>query len=1048
MKKLVFCLWFSVFFLIILTSVSAQCTPQEQKCYGNDIWQCNDLGEWINVDTCPPGEICKSQTPTSNNVVCEINRYLLFIDDSVTVEGKTVTLLNVGSAGSVLLDIDGTTYTISGTEIHEGLVITVVDFGYSDILSERWALLEIVKATQRCNSCLGACGINCDTFYHRDWIPPGQREYFYFTLHDTRLVTVTVDPENLAKYDLSINWRYNDCFNLYSDSCTPWGPLGMLQSCNRIVSPGTYYVMIEHYGSGVGGYSLNITCMSLENRTQTCEDSDGGLDYYSKGSVTVCTYNDTGGGCGKFVDICKADSILREGYCENNDLKTVRYACPYGCLDGACINETTTTIPTTTTTIPPTPTCEDSDGGINYYVEGYVDVCTYTETGGSCSRAADFCDDNILTEGYCENNDLKSVKYTCPYGCSPSPPLVPGACVYKIASCNPTTINPSTGELECPSVSDVTSKVEKEDGISVTISDAAPSMVLITNFGENHKILIVKGKSAAAYTQDKFCLLVRVDVDKDGLYESKVYEKCVYNIEPDGKLEFSFDTDTSRSLLFYPIIGVMAVDYIGPSIPSTTTTSTITTTTTIPCSSCPPDPSCSIDCGMATARTTDLPIGQKEYSSFTLTEPRDVTVRMTPNPATSAGPDYDLYTSWTAGECPTLSSMDCGGAPSGPGMIETCGATLYAAGTYYIMVHHYDIVGNGYSLKLSCRTTTSTITTTTATTTTTTPVCTGNIDLTLSPNPVEVSSNVHAEVRGTYYCGSLPKKDSCDGEIACERGSGCGQLSGGENICDCDFTSPSVPGSYTYYACVDKNSDGDYDDSGETDSKILNVIPAGTKITVTPNAVCTYSTSSAGGYGHGYYAGIISVGTYLGTDGIAHYKSAEMNFRLDVPQGATITSARLIFTAAPATGYRQSNARREVNTRITAPLVDNLEQCSKTGYYEIRYLSKTSAFVDWDDIDPWIEGEVYSSPDISNVIQEIVDQPGWSPGNTLGIVWGDHGSTLTRAAFVFRQGYGLNQGDNTVKLEVTFIPPEEPVPLGIMNAITQFFRNLLGRFII
>jgi len=106
---------------------------------------------------------------------------------------------------------------------------------------------------------------------------------------------------------------------------------------------------------------------------------------------------------------------------------------------------------------------------------------------------------------------------------------------------------------------------------------------------------------------------------------------------------------------------------------------------------------------------------------------------------------------------------------------------------------------------------------------TTTQTCSGNVNLTLSPNPVEISSNVHAKVRGTYYCGSLPKKDSCYGEIACESGAGCGQLSGGENICDCDFTSSSVPGNYTYYACVDKNNDTDYNDPGESDSETLVV---------------------------------------------------------------------------------------------------------------------------------------------------------------------------------------------------------------------------------
>jgi len=71
--------------------------------------------------------------------------YSLSVGDSVTVEGKTVTLNNVGSAGSVLLDIDGTTYTISGTETHAAIEVSVDDYFYSDTLSERAATLIMGK---------------------------------------------------------------------------------------------------------------------------------------------------------------------------------------------------------------------------------------------------------------------------------------------------------------------------------------------------------------------------------------------------------------------------------------------------------------------------------------------------------------------------------------------------------------------------------------------------------------------------------------------------------------------------------------------------------------------------------------------------------------------------------------------------------------------------------------------------------------------------------------------------------------------------------------
>jgi hypothetical protein len=67
--------------------------------------------------------------------------YSMNIGDSVTVEGKTVTLENVGSTGSCRISIDGTLYTVSGTETQGGIEITVDDYFYADALAERGATL-------------------------------------------------------------------------------------------------------------------------------------------------------------------------------------------------------------------------------------------------------------------------------------------------------------------------------------------------------------------------------------------------------------------------------------------------------------------------------------------------------------------------------------------------------------------------------------------------------------------------------------------------------------------------------------------------------------------------------------------------------------------------------------------------------------------------------------------------------------------------------------------------------------------------------------------
>jgi len=71
--------------------------------------------------------------------------YSMTVGDSVTVEGKTVTLVDVGSGGSVRLDIDGTTYTISGTQTKAGIEVTVDDYFYRDNREECAATLIMGK---------------------------------------------------------------------------------------------------------------------------------------------------------------------------------------------------------------------------------------------------------------------------------------------------------------------------------------------------------------------------------------------------------------------------------------------------------------------------------------------------------------------------------------------------------------------------------------------------------------------------------------------------------------------------------------------------------------------------------------------------------------------------------------------------------------------------------------------------------------------------------------------------------------------------------------
>ena len=159
----------------------------------------------------------------------------------------------------------------------------------------------------------------------------------------------------------------------------------------------------------------------------TCTDSDG-VDYYKKGTVTINPYFD--GSVFNAADACGAQRY--EGYvieetCNLNDNKDtfvpINYKCPYGCSEGACIQQNQTN------------TCTDSDDGKDYYVKGTttgIIRCTDQAQCMTPQTVSDLCgsDGFTLTEFYCDNDGFQVVdltsgtySYKCPNGCSN------GACV-------------------------------------------------------------------------------------------------------------------------------------------------------------------------------------------------------------------------------------------------------------------------------------------------------------------------------------------------------------------------------------------------------------------------------------------------------------------------------------------------------------------------------------------------------------------------------------------------------------------------------------------
>ncbi len=58
---------------------------------------------------------------------------------------------------------------------------------------------------------------------------------------------------------------------------------------------------------------------------------------------------------------------------------------------------------------------------------------------------------------------------------------------------------------------------------------------------------------------------------------------------------------------------------------------------------------------------------------------------------------------------------------------------------------------------------------------------------------------------------------------------------------------------------------------------------------------------------------------------------------------------------------------------------------------------KTSASVDWNNLSGWQVGEKYRTPDLSEIVQEIIDLPGWESGNSLAMITEGSGVVVAEA---------------------------------------------------
>ncbi len=126
------------------------------------------------------------------------------------------------------------------------------------------------------------------------------------------------------------------------------------------------------------------------------------------------------------------------------------------------------------------------------------------------------------------------------------------------------------------------------------------------------------------------------------------------------------------------------------------------------------------------------------------------------------------------------------------------------------------------------------------------------------------------------------------------------------------------------------------------------------------------------------FDGSMDIGANKVEMGSRRYGGARF-LNISIPQGATITNAYIRF---------KSEHTHSEHTDLTIRGDDRDDAARFTpANGNISSRPQTTAAITWNDIPAWTLDEFYRTPDLSAIIQEIVDRPGWTSGNAMAILF-------------------------------------------------------------
>jgi len=108
--------------------------------------------------------------------------------------------------------------------------------------------------------------------------------------------------------------------------------------------------------------------------------------------------------------------------------------------------------------------------------------------------------------------------------------------------------------------------------------------------------------------------------------------------------------------------------------------------------------------------------------------------------------------------------------------------------------------------------------------------------------------------------------------------------------------------------------------------------------------------------------------------------------KLNIPQGATITDARLAFTSPGDYDNYTNLTISAQDTEDAATFDDNFNSVSGR--------TRTNNSVAWNSVSAWYDDNTYESPNLAPLVQQIVNKTNWCGGNAMALMINGTGARL------------------------------------------------------